>query len=96
MAERRRGRHLFGVQDAGERFLLCQAIVPLAVFTAVACTRWVLPHWTLVGFLALFPLLGRVWEQRWLIHPSGFARGMVTLAVVPLALAPLTTDEKAE
>src|SRR5258708_15144034 len=54
-----RGRRLVGDPGEADRFLLCQAIVPLAVFTMVACTRSVLPHWTLVGFLSLFPLLGR-------------------------------------
>jgi hypothetical protein len=57
-------RRLGGDLGAADRFLLCQAIVPLAVFTGVACTRSVLPHWTLVGFLSLFPLLGRSWEAR--------------------------------
>ncbi|AGA29189.1 ArnT family glycosyltransferase [Singulisphaera acidiphila] len=46
-----------------DRFLLCQAIVPLSVFMAVACTRSVLPHWTLVAFLSLFPMLGRKWAD---------------------------------
>ena len=41
-----------------ERFLLCEVVVPLGLFLAVACTRPVLPHWTLVGFLPLFPILG--------------------------------------
>jgi hypothetical protein len=48
-----------------DRFLVCQAIVPLALFTMVACTRSVMPHWTLVGFLSLFPMLGRSWQLRW-------------------------------
>ncbi len=55
----REGRRLFGDLEPPARFLVCQALVPLSVFTLVACTRSVLPHWTLVGFLSLFPLLGR-------------------------------------
>ena len=54
-----------------ERFLLCQSVAPLAAFTAVACLRPVLPHWTLVGYLSLFPLLGRAWETRYRANPTG-------------------------
>jgi 4-amino-4-deoxy-L-arabinose transferase-like glycosyltransferase len=47
-----------------ERLWLCLAIVPLAVFTAVACFRPVLPHWGLIGLVSLFPILGRNWAAR--------------------------------
>lgn len=62
----RRGRGFFaeGMLAPEERLLLCQAVVPLGVFLAVACTRSVLPHWTLVAFLSLFPMLGKLWEDR--------------------------------
>ena len=48
------------VQDHSdhERLWLCLAVVPLGVFTAVACFRPVLPHWGLIGLVSLFPLLG--------------------------------------
>jgi hypothetical protein len=62
-------RRFRGDLDAADRFLLCQAIVPLALFTLVACTRSVMPHWTLVGFLSLFPMLGKWWQERWRTHP---------------------------
>ncbi len=42
-----------------DRFLLCQAITPLMAFLAVACRRPVLPHWSLIGLLPVFPLLAR-------------------------------------
>jgi hypothetical protein len=81
-----RGRRLLGDLGASDRFLLCQAIVPLAVFTMVACTRSVLPHWTLVGFLSLFPLLGRSWELRAASRPRfsrwlGLLGGGMLLAI---------------
>ena len=41
-----------------ERLWLCQAIVPLGIFSAVACFRPVLPHWGLIGLVSLFPILG--------------------------------------
>ena len=70
-----------------ERFLICQSIVPLAAFTTVACLRPVLPHWTLVGYLSLFPLLGRSWEVRYRANPIGMRRRLVLVAVIPLASA---------
>ena len=41
-----------------ERLWLCLAVVPVGVFTAVACFRPVLPHWGLIGLVSLFPILG--------------------------------------
>src|SRR5262249_24404571 len=71
----------------GERFLICQAVVPLAVFLAVSCTQPILPHWMLVGYLALFPLLGWRWERRWLADPRRFERVAATFLILPIALA---------
>ena len=70
-----------------ERFLVCQALAPLAAFTAVACLRPVLPHWTLVGYLALFPMLGRSWDTRYRANPPAMRRRLVILAVVPVVIA---------
>src|SRR5262249_30282031 len=39
----------------------CQALVPLAFFLAVSCVRTNLPHWSLFGFIPLFPALGAKW-----------------------------------
>ena len=79
----RPGRRAFSGSETepAERFLLCQAVVPLAAFTAVACTRPVLPHWTLVGFLSLFPLLGRTWEDA----PERLTRRLVGFVGAPAA-----------
>jgi 4-amino-4-deoxy-L-arabinose transferase-like glycosyltransferase len=69
-----------------ERFLVCQSVVPLAAFTAVACVRPVLPHWTLVGYLALFPLLGRLWESRLREHPRRMGSLLALAAALPIAI----------
>ncbi len=69
-----------------ERFLVCQAVTPLAAFTAVACLRPVLPHWTLVGYLSLFPLLGRLWDSRYRENPRKMGRLLAIAAAVPIAI----------
>ena len=77
------GRTLsFGSSKGIDRLLICQALVPLGLFTAVSCTRMILPHWPLIGFLPLYPLLGLSWAvrvraepvvvQRWLNFMVGF------------------------
>ena len=70
-----------------ERFLACQSVVPLAAFTAVACLRPVLPHWTLVGYLSLFPLLGRSWELRYRLNPVAMRRRLAIAALAPIGVA---------
>jgi hypothetical protein len=67
----------------GERFLLCQAVVPLAMFMAVACTRSLLPHWTLVAYLSIFPMLGQAWAAR----PAKDGRRLVVVTALPLVFA---------
>lgn len=76
-----------------ERFLVCQSVAPLAAFTAVACVRPVLPHWTLVGYLALFPLLGRLWESRYREDPRKMGRLLALAAAVPVLVTALLVAE---
>jgi hypothetical protein len=80
----RKGRPLFRSETPRvDRFLITQAIPPLATFLAVACTRPVLPHWTLVGFLPLFPLLGQLWAAD--LRPTkSRRRRMVIMASMPV------------
>jgi Dolichyl-phosphate-mannose-protein mannosyltransferase len=72
--------------STAERFLVCQAVAPIAAFTAVACVRPVLPHWTLVGYLALFPLLGRLWESRLRENPRRMGSLLALAAAVPIGI----------
>jgi 4-amino-4-deoxy-L-arabinose transferase-like glycosyltransferase len=54
-----------------DRLAVCLAVVPLTFFAVVSCFRWVLPHWPLIGFTPLYPLLGAAWagwaaaDPRW-------------------------------
>ncbi len=76
-----------------ERFLVCQAVIPLAVFTAVACFRPVFPHWTLVGYLSIFPMVGRAWEARWRSNPSQTRRRLSLIAAVPVVVVSLVAAQ---
>ncbi len=83
-----RGRAAFATgAPTSERFLLCMALPPLATFLAVACTRPILPHWTLVGFLPLFPMLGRAWAEELAADPVRVRRRLSMVALLPLLCA---------
>lgn len=73
--------------SSSDRFLLCQAAGPLAAFTAIACFRPVLPHWSLVGFLSLVPMLGANWACRYAVDPRGMTRRLGLVASLTVALA---------
>jgi 4-amino-4-deoxy-L-arabinose transferase-like glycosyltransferase len=64
-----------------ERFFLSQAAVPTGIFLLVACQRMVLPHWSLVGMIPAFPLLGRDWSS---LNLQTLRRRIVIFALVPL------------
>ncbi len=82
-------RRFRGDASEAERFLICQSVAPLAAFTAVACFRPVLPHWTLVGYLSIFPLLGRSWEARYRLDPARMRIRLGVVAAAPLAIMAL-------
>jgi 4-amino-4-deoxy-L-arabinose transferase-like glycosyltransferase len=84
-----------GLRDASpaDRFLLCQAVGPLTAFTAVACVRPVLPHWSLVGFLSLLPILGQDWARRLADQPARMHRRLILLAALPVALTGLVVAQ---
>ena len=64
------------------RFLTYQAVVPLLAFGGIALVQPVLPHWSLVGFLAAFPLLGRAWAKRMEAAPTRFVGRLSILAML--------------
>jgi 4-amino-4-deoxy-L-arabinose transferase-like glycosyltransferase len=76
-----------------ERLWLCLAIVPMSIFTVVACFRPVLPHWGLIGLVSLFPILGRSWAARLEVDPRPWRRRLVAYAVLSMALIALTIVE---
>lgn len=82
-----RGARGWAEASAAERLLLCQSIVPLVVFLGVACTRAVLPHWSLVAFLGIFPLVGARWAARSAVEPARMRRRAALLALMPIGIA---------
>jgi hypothetical protein len=91
----REARGLFGrgTDDLASRFLLYQAVLPLLVFAGVALVRPVLPHWSLVGFLATFPLLGRSWARRMAAAPGRLGVRLCFLGIVTVALTGLVVTQ---
>lgn len=65
-----RGWLTSGNQLVPQRLLLCLAVVPSGLFTAVACFRPVLPHWGLIGLASLFPILGNRWWGLYAKNPG--------------------------
>jgi hypothetical protein len=86
-------RKFYRGATVGERFLVCQSVVPLTAFTAVACLRPVLPHWTLVAYLSLFPLLGRLWETRFRANPARMKARLTLAALAPVIIASILVVE---
>lgn len=44
-------------------FLITQSLPALSIFLFVAARKSVLPHWSLVGLIATFPLIGKSWND---------------------------------
>lgn len=73
--------------EVGRRLLTATAIVPIGLFLAVACIRPILPHWSLIGYACLIPLLGDAWNS--LPTDSSFKplRQMAAMAGATVGLA---------
>ncbi|WP_165243915.1 glycosyltransferase family 39 protein [Paludisphaera soli] len=76
-----------------ERLALCLCVAPLAMFTAVACFRPVLPHWGLVGLLPLFPSLGREIANRAQTQPPRTRRRLAFAASFSILMLATTMSQ---
>ena len=79
----RRFRSLEGM----DRLLICLAVVPLAFFLAISFVNKMLPHWSLIGFAALFPLAGAQWAERSASNPIGARKRVIFMVGFVLILA---------
>jgi hypothetical protein len=75
--------------NARGRLLLYQMVVPLVAFGSVALVKPVLPHWSLVGFLAGFPLLGHGWAQMRQTRPGRLGVRLSLLGTLTVTLTGL-------
>jgi hypothetical protein len=81
------------LESSCDRLGLCLAVVPVGVFTAVACFRPVLPHWGLIGLVSLFPALGRQWNVRIAASPVATRRWLTAGGAFTLLLLAVTLLE---
>ncbi len=88
----RQARNWGQLEHENERMAFCLAVLPILVFTAVACFRQVLPHWGLIGLVSLMPALGDSWRQQVDARPRTM-RWLVIAAAFPVALLALTILE---
>lgn len=72
-----------------EAFLTCQAVPAIALFLGVATFRRIMPHWPMIGFVALMPMLGRTWSERFEAHPVRQRYRFAAVAMAPVILAAL-------
>ena len=79
----RLGNALGGV----ERLLMCLAMVPLTFFLAVSCVQMILPHWTLIGFLPLYPALGAFWAAGMAVAPVQTRRWLTSFGITTVCIA---------
>jgi hypothetical protein len=76
------------IPSAGnDRLLLCLSVLPLVLFTLVSIKRPILPHWPLIGFLPLFPLVGALWAERSGIQPGFVRRWLVFMSTSLILIA---------
>jgi hypothetical protein len=70
-----------------EAFLICQAVPALTLFMGLSTFQRIMPHWPLIGFVALMPMLGRTWSERLAADPSRVTRRLIFVAAAPVVLA---------
>ena len=70
-----------------DRLLLFLSLLPLILFTAVACFRPILAHWPLIGFLPLYPMLGALWAERSEREPVAVRRWLIFMTAALVLIA---------
>ena len=69
-----------------ETFLVCQAAPALTLFLGIATYRRIMPHWPMIGFIALIPMLGRAWAESLAARSARFRRHLAVMAAIPIAI----------
>jgi 4-amino-4-deoxy-L-arabinose transferase-like glycosyltransferase len=74
-----------------EVFLTCQAAPAIILFLGISAFQRIMPHWPMIGFVALMPLLGRNLAER-LSRIPNWTRPIIAatfVSAVPFAIAAL-------
>jgi hypothetical protein len=71
----------------------CLAIVPLGFFLAISCVRDTFPHWSLIGFVPLYPVLGEKWARQMLAGSRWMCRRLAIGIAVTIGLAGLVAAQ---
>jgi len=79
-------RHWSSIESI-DRLAICMAVVPMAFFTVVGCSRWILLHWPLIGFVSLMPILGAAWAKWAAVDPTWSRRRIAFMAAAVLVAA---------
>ncbi|CAN5805765.1 hypothetical protein BH23PLA1_BH23PLA1_22770 [soil metagenome] len=76
-----------------ERLLLCQSWPPLVLFWALSALRPGLPHWGLIGFVSVMPVLGRAWADQLVRRPRATRRRLAVWSALAVSLAVLAVGQ---
>jgi 4-amino-4-deoxy-L-arabinose transferase-like glycosyltransferase len=69
-----------------ETFLISQALPAIGLFMGIATYRRIMPHWPLIGFVALMPMVGKAWADRLSANPGSMRKRLAFVASVPAVL----------
>lgn len=73
-----------------DRLLACLALVPIMLFLLVSPLRETLPHWSLIGFVALLPLAGVRWAEWSAANPQRVRRWVACITGALVLLGSVT------
>ena len=76
-----------------DRVFLAFAAVPLGFFAAVSLVTPVLPHWGLIGAVALMPPLGASWALALRTRPRRTRRRLALIAAAPIVATALVVAQ---
>ncbi|MBX9678891.1 MAG: glycosyltransferase family 39 protein [Gemmataceae bacterium] len=69
-----------------DRLLICLALVPLIAFLPISLLRPILPHWTLLAFVPLYPLAGAVWAMQRQANPAEWRRKVIVMSATTIGI----------
>jgi Dolichyl-phosphate-mannose-protein mannosyltransferase len=80
----------FRTVEGPDRLLVCLAVVPITIFLLISPLRDMLPHWSLIGFVALLPLAGARWAKWSAENPKRVRRWVVGISTAIVLICGVT------